>query len=208
MGSPRLHHSCVWATQRQYPGVDVRRTTNDDTKNSTMMQRRLRQGVMAAAGAVGMLQGWSVVRQLSHAEHVLKVPRSSAEQSSSPCSADDHHFQSRGRSRLMLFTREWLAARGVAPLGNVFIVHGLGEHSARYEHVARILSLSGFNVFALDHQGACPLGVPSPRFPLLSLELARWKNSVEPGGREVLCNACGACGVVRVGGLFTAMTAR
>lgn len=41
-----------------------------------------------------------------------------------------------------------------APLrGQVLIVHGLGEHSGRYAHVARHLAAAGFTVAAYDHRG-------------------------------------------------------
>jgi alpha-beta hydrolase superfamily lysophospholipase len=36
---------------------------------------------------------------------------------------------------------------------NVIIVHGLGEHHARYEHVARLFNSSGINVYAYDQRG-------------------------------------------------------
>lgn len=35
----------------------------------------------------------------------------------------------------------------------VLLVHGLGEHSGRYDHVARTLVDAGFAVHALDHRG-------------------------------------------------------
>ncbi|MEK8051743.1 lysophospholipase [Ideonella sp. DXS22W] len=41
-----------------------------------------------------------------------------------------------------------------APLrGQVLLVHGLGEHSGRYAHVARHLAAAGFGVAAYDHRG-------------------------------------------------------
>ena len=47
--------------------------------------------------------------------------------------------------------RSW-GARG-APRGAVMLVHGLGEHSGRYDHVGHYLAEKGFSVFAYDHQG-------------------------------------------------------
>lgn len=52
---------------------------------------------------------------------------------------------------LEIFHRWWHpegSARGV-----VIVIHGLGEHSGRYEHVAAALVDAGFAVHALDHRG-------------------------------------------------------
>ena len=50
-----------------------------------------------------------------------------------------------------IFTRYWpieAAAKAV-----VIIVHGLGEHSGRYTHVAEALNEAGYICYALDHRG-------------------------------------------------------
>ncbi len=39
------------------------------------------------------------------------------------------------------------------PVAVICLVHGLGEHSGRYEHVARRLTDAGYAVFALDMRG-------------------------------------------------------
>lgn len=39
------------------------------------------------------------------------------------------------------------------PRGIVFIVHGYGEHIARYPHVAEALVNAGFAVYGIDHRG-------------------------------------------------------
>lgn len=55
---------------------------------------------------------------------------------------------------LDLAARVWPAARADgAARGVALIVHGLGEHAARYEHVARRLSGQGFQVVAYDQRG-------------------------------------------------------
>ena len=51
--------------------------------------------------------------------------------------------------RLALHT--WLP--GAEPCGAVVVVHGLGEHAARYEPVAAALNEAGFAVFGADHRG-------------------------------------------------------
>lgn len=47
--------------------------------------------------------------------------------------------------------RHWHA--GEATRGVILLVHGLGEHSGRYEHVAAQLNARGFSVLAPDHLG-------------------------------------------------------
>ena len=59
-----------------------------------------------------------------------------------------------------LLVRHWPAdeveaggAWAGSPWGSVLLVHGLGEHSGRYEHVGAQLSSAGLDVFAYDHRG-------------------------------------------------------
>ncbi len=52
---------------------------------------------------------------------------------------------------LSLFYRRWDPKTGVA--ANVLIVHGLGEHSGRYVHVARSFAEAGFRALAFDLRG-------------------------------------------------------
>lgn len=57
------------------------------------------------------------------------------------------------RDGLALHTRHWpLAGARPAP-GVALIVHGLGEHIGRYEHVARHLNQQGWAVVGFDHRG-------------------------------------------------------
>lgn len=50
----------------------------------------------------------------------------------------------------MLFKRCWTVDE---PKAAVVLVHGLAEHSGRYEHVARRLNASGYAVYARDIRG-------------------------------------------------------
>lgn len=50
-----------------------------------------------------------------------------------------------------LLVREWPAP--ARPVGHVVILHGLAEHSGRYEHVAGWLTAGGFAVDAFDQRG-------------------------------------------------------
>lgn len=61
---------------------------------------------------------------------------------------DVRHSQARGTSHL--FTRSWLPGDVRA---RILLVHGLGEHCGRYEHVAQACNERGFAVHALDHYG-------------------------------------------------------
>ncbi len=59
----------------------------------------------------------------------------------------------RTRDGLDLFTRHWPLA-GVHPAPAVaLIVHGLGEHSGRYAHVAAHLNQQGWAAVSYDHRG-------------------------------------------------------
>jgi alpha-beta hydrolase superfamily lysophospholipase len=51
-----------------------------------------------------------------------------------------------------LATRHW-PSEARAPWASVLIVHGLGEHSGRYEHVSRRLASAGLDVHAVDLRG-------------------------------------------------------
>src|SRR5439155_11235932 len=48
------------------------------------------------------------------------------------------------------FTREWLAAE---PRAAVALIHGLAEHSGRYEHVGARLAGAGYSVYTADLRG-------------------------------------------------------
>src|SRR5215212_3045082 len=60
-----------------------------------------------------------------------------------------------------LLVRAWpridgaVSAAGEAgtPWASVLLVHGLGEHSGRYEHVGEQLTAAGLEVWAYDHRG-------------------------------------------------------
>lgn len=51
---------------------------------------------------------------------------------------------------LALLTRHWGADD---PWAALLLVHGLGEHSGRYEHVGDHLAAAGIETFAYDHRG-------------------------------------------------------
>lgn len=52
---------------------------------------------------------------------------------------------------LKLFYYEWLPDADIH--GVVFIVHGIGEYSGRYRHVAEVFTADGLATYAIDHRG-------------------------------------------------------
>jgi alpha-beta hydrolase superfamily lysophospholipase len=52
-----------------------------------------------------------------------------------------------------LFLRTWPVPDGTARAGSLLLVHGLGEHCHRYEHVAEAIAALGLEVHAYDHRG-------------------------------------------------------
>jgi alpha-beta hydrolase superfamily lysophospholipase len=58
-------------------------------------------------------------------------------------------FNAGDGKRLHLY--RWLP--GEAPVATVQIAHGMGEHAARYDFTARVLTGAGYAVYANDHRG-------------------------------------------------------
>jgi alpha-beta hydrolase superfamily lysophospholipase len=67
----------------------------------------------------------------------------------------EDHFQ--GRSDCQLFFR-W--ARPVSPRATLVVVHGLGEHSGRYDALAQALAAAGFVYYSFDLRGHGKSGGP------------------------------------------------
>src|SRR5262245_10811809 len=59
-----------------------------------------------------------------------------------------------------LAVQDWSLPEGVPPRGQVLVVHGLGEHAGRYDHVARRLNQWGFAVRGYDQYGHGDSGGP------------------------------------------------
>ena len=90
---------------------------------------------------------------------------------------------------MALLHRHWLPERATR---TVAIVHGLAEHSARYEHVARWLAARGYSVHAFDQRGHGESEGPrvyTPSFEVLLDDLERFLARVrraEPSSPLVL----------------------
>jgi alpha-beta hydrolase superfamily lysophospholipase len=52
-----------------------------------------------------------------------------------------------------LFVRDWCTDGEADPQGLVLVVHGVGEHCGRYEHLAQALLAGGYVVRGFDHRG-------------------------------------------------------
>ncbi|MDP9109689.1 MAG: lysophospholipase [Pseudomonadota bacterium] len=54
---------------------------------------------------------------------------------------------------ISLYQHDWPAPLGAPVQGGVVLMHGLGEHGARYAHVAAFFNALGWSVRAYDHRG-------------------------------------------------------
>ena len=50
-----------------------------------------------------------------------------------------------------VYTKTWLPERN--PRVNIILVHGIGEHCGRYEHVAQFLTDNSYAIYGFDHIG-------------------------------------------------------
>lgn len=64
----------------------------------------------------------------------------------------DFEFRWSSPDNTEIFARIWLPD-DAAPRAVIALVHGLGEHSGRYQHVADFLTRHGFAVITHDHRG-------------------------------------------------------
>jgi alpha-beta hydrolase superfamily lysophospholipase len=62
-------------------------------------------------------------------------------------------FRYRAADGRRLVGYRWAIERGQKGAGVVVLVHGMGEHLRRYDHVASALTAQGFEVYGHDHRG-------------------------------------------------------
>lgn len=60
-------------------------------------------------------------------------------------------YELKGIDGIRLFGQYWLAEKTAR--ANIVLVHGVGEHSNRYAHVAKAFAEADFNVFTFDQRG-------------------------------------------------------
>lgn len=58
-----------------------------------------------------------------------------------------------GPDGLSFYTCRWPASHPSRRKGSVVLVHGIGEHIMRYDHVAEMLNILGYDVFGYDQRG-------------------------------------------------------
>lgn len=64
-----------------------------------------------------------------------------------------------------LFVTDWRPESTDSSKGGVILMHGLGEHSGRYQHVAQFFNTLGLSVRAYDHRGHGRSGGPRGDVP-------------------------------------------
>jgi alpha-beta hydrolase superfamily lysophospholipase len=97
---------------------------------------------------------------------------------------------------LKIFTQSWLPEGD--PRAVIVLVHGLGEHSSRYGHVAAAFNAAGYAVYALDHRGHGKSGGERAYFAAFDhavSDLKQYVDSVkaaQPGKKQfIYCHSLG-----------------
>jgi alpha-beta hydrolase superfamily lysophospholipase len=90
-----------------------------------------------------------------------------------------------------LYLRDWPLAPSAKRLGSALIIHGLGEHSGRYAHVAAALNKIGISARSYDHRGFGQSGGPQAVLPHADVLLDDAKQIYEALAHEAL-DACDA----------------
>src|ERR1700739_3058080 len=62
-------------------------------------------------------------------------------------------FSYRSADGVQLVGYRWAPDDNLTRVGVVVLVHGMGEHMRRYDHVAQALTAQGFVVYGHDHRG-------------------------------------------------------
>jgi alpha-beta hydrolase superfamily lysophospholipase len=107
-----------------------------------------------------------------------------------------------------LAQRTWPVPPGVRPAGAVLLVHGLGEHARRYDHVAAALTALGLEARGYDQRGfgrsagaRATLPAPEALVDDLALQFARYAEQHRAAGDArppfVLGHSMGGCVVAR-----------
>ncbi len=82
------------------------------------------------------------------------------------------------KDKFEIFTREWTLENANT---NVFVVHGIAEHSGRYEEIAKFFNTRNCNVFSYDLRGHGKSEGPAiyiSKFQNMADDMEIWMNSV------------------------------
>ena len=81
-----------------------------------------------------------------------------------------------------------LYGQGWTPLGEskavVCLIHGIGEHSSRYRHVAAFLNQNGYTLLAFDHRGHGKSEGPRGHFPSYETVMLDIKTHLKHAGER------------------------
>jgi alpha-beta hydrolase superfamily lysophospholipase len=100
-------------------------------------------------------------------------------------------FEMKAPDGTTIFVRRWKRPSSGQRGGSALLVHGLGEHSGRYGHVANVLNEAGFDVWAHDHRGFGKSGgaraqIPDRNTLLDDTKLVFERLKSEEGGNPLL----------------------
>jgi len=62
-----------------------------------------------------------------------------------------HAYKVQTKDQILLHVHQWNNDK--KPKGTICIIHGLGEHQGRYEHIAKFYVENGFQVYSYDQRG-------------------------------------------------------
>lgn len=82
-----------------------------------------------------------------------------------PESAVPHEHLVLAADGTRLFVRDWLLPASAATAGSVLLMHGLGEHCGRNQHIAQFFNACGYSARTYDHRGHGRSGGPRGDVP-------------------------------------------
>jgi len=96
-----------------------------------------------------------------------------------------HHFETTWKSNdgIDIFAQGWEPESG-GTKAVVCLVHGLGEHSSRYEHVAEAFTTSGYVLFGADMRGHGRSGGQQGHIPSIDAVMSDIDMLLEQAGRR------------------------
>lgn len=115
----------------------------------TLDQKRLGIVIGSMVCAVSLYKVFKALKKLGNEDHHHDSTRFPSRELRKQESLPLEFFLN--KHNLFIHWRKWIPASTIK--GMVVIIHGFGEHCARYEHIAQLLITKGYIVYSLDHQG-------------------------------------------------------